>query len=42
VIQPDLYAQDTLTSDPDKLEENEELVTADVVGQRCFLGSAPA
>jgi hypothetical protein len=27
----------TSTSDPDELEENEELVTADVAGQRCFV-----
>jgi hypothetical protein len=37
VIQPDLYAQDTLNSDPDELEEDEASATADADGLRCFL-----
>jgi len=39
VAQAELYAQDTLTSDPDELEEDEEPVTADVGSLRCFLES---
>jgi len=37
VIQPDLYAQDTLNSDPDELEEDEASATADADGLRCLL-----
>ena len=37
MIQPDLYAQDTLNSDPDELEEDEASATADADGLRCLL-----
>jgi hypothetical protein len=38
MIHPDLYAQNTLTSDPDDLEEDEEPVTADADALLRFLG----
>jgi hypothetical protein len=38
----DLYAQDTLTSDPNELKENEASAIADTEGLRRFLGPAPA
>jgi hypothetical protein len=37
VIQPDLYAQDTLTSDPDEPDEGEAPAIADTEGLRRFL-----
>ncbi len=37
MIQPDLYAHDTLNCDPDELEEDEAPATADADGLRCFL-----
>ena len=37
MIQPDLYAQDTLNSDPDELEEDDASATADADGLRCLL-----
>jgi hypothetical protein len=37
VIQPDLYAQDTLTSDPDELDEGEAPAIADTEGLRRVL-----
>jgi hypothetical protein len=42
MIHPDLYAQNTLTSDPDDLGEDEEPVTADADALLRFLGPAPA
>ena len=37
MIQPDLYAQDTLTGDPDELKEDAAPATTATDGLRCFV-----